>query len=113
MAIIVTWIINKKYLYKVAKRLNITDVYGEEELYTTFIRSDDVKWIWVRYIPLGLTYEGYVKNFSEDEQMQEIELGDVKVYSTEDATLQYEVSGIYLAAPRGEFVIEIPKITEI
>jgi hypothetical protein len=67
----------------------------------------------VRYIPLGLTYEGYVKNFSEDEQMQEIELGDVKVYSTEDATLQYEVSGIYLAAPRGEFVIEIPKITEI
>jgi hypothetical protein len=108
LGLMVTLAINNKYLYRLGKALCVTDVYGEEELYTAFMRSDVVKWVWIRHTSIGLTYEGWVKNFSEDDNLHEIVLGDVKIYSTVDSTLLYELSSIYLVAPRGTFVIEIP-----
>ena len=68
--------------------------------------------MWVRDKTTGLTYEGYVERFSENEKIQEVELSDVRIYYSEDSTQLYEVSKIYLAGRPGEFRIEIPKEKE-
>jgi hypothetical protein len=102
-------IIRHQYLYKIAKKLKASDVYGEQELFTHFIRSKDVEWVWVRCKTTGLTYAGYIKNFAENGKLQEIELGDVTVYNSEDSDELYELSKIYLASTPGDFTIEVKK----
>jgi hypothetical protein len=56
-----------------------------------------------------LTYAGYIKNFAENGKLQEIELGDVTVYNSEDSDELYELSKIYLASTPGDFTIEVKK----
>jgi hypothetical protein len=107
LGFLITFIINHQFLYKIAVKLKVSDVYGEEELFTHFIRADDVKWVWVRCKTASLTYAGYIKHFAENEKLQEIELGDVTVYNSEDSCELYKLSKIYLASPPGDFTIEI------
>lgn len=109
LGLLVTSITNHQYLYKIAKKLNLSDVYGEEELFTHFMRMDNVEGVWVRCKTTGLTYDGCVNNFAENEKLQEIELNDVTVYNSEDSKELYKLSKIYLAAQPGDFTIEIKK----
>lgn len=110
LGFLVTGFIQHKLLSKIAKKIKASNKYGEEDLYTHFLNLDEVQWVWLRDKTMGLTYEGYVESFSENERIQEIKLSDVKAYYSEDSTLLYELSKIYLAAPPGHLVIEIPKI---
>ena len=107
LGLLVTSITHHQYLYKIAKKLKVSDVYGEQELFTQFIRAKDVEWVWVRCKTTGLTYKGYITSFAENEKLQEIELGDVTVYNSEDSNKLYELSKIYLASSPGDFIIEI------
>ena len=106
LGLLVTLITHRQYLYRIAGKLKASDVYGEQELFTQFIRADDVQWVWVRCKTTGLTYAGYIKHFAENEKLQEIELRDVTVYNSKDSTELYSLSKIYLASPPGDFTIE-------
>jgi hypothetical protein len=107
----VTAFIQHKVLSRIAKKIGVSYKYGGENLYTHFLNSEEVQWVWIRDKNTGLTYEGNVETFSENDTIQEIKLSDVKVFYSEDSTQLYEVSKIYLAGPPGQFTIEIPKET--
>ena len=109
LGLLFTSIIYHQYLYKITNKLKVSDVYGEEELFTHFMRNDDVEWVWVRCKSTGLTYDGYVDSFAETEKLQELELKDVTVYNSEDSKELYKLSKIYLASQPGDFTIEVRK----
>lgn len=102
---IISTIIQRKILHKVARWLSISQKYGDENLLTYFLNSQEVTWVCVRDYEKKLIYEGWVQSFSEISSLREIVLVDVKVYyleaeETEEATKPaYEVSKIYLAIP--------------
>lgn len=112
LGFVVTGFIEHKLLSSIARKINVSNKYGEENLYTHFLNSAEVEWVWVRDSTTGMTYEGFIETFSENETIQEIRLGDVKVYYSENSTLLYELSNAYLAGPPGRFSIEIPKTKE-
>lgn len=108
VGLIISKIIHYKYLNRIAKKLRITDKYGDENLFTFFLNAKEVNWVWIRDKKKGLTYEGLRESFSETDSIREILLRDVKVYTYEDSALCYEIPALYLSFPSGELHIEMP-----
>jgi hypothetical protein len=60
LGLVITWIDDKSYLYKLAKKLKISSKYGEENLYSYFLNSPEIDWVYIRDIKNSLTYKGGV-----------------------------------------------------
>ena len=79
IALIFTWIDYNKWINKIGKKIGITNKYGDENLFTYFLNSKDVNEVYIRDIDANISYQGIVDSFSENEEIKEITLYDVKV----------------------------------
>lgn len=112
IALAAAFCVNKKYLIRFAQRWRISNKYGDENLFSYFLNSPDVMWIYLRDPTSGFSYRGMVQSFSETKEVQEITLTDVTVYSHEDSEELYQLRSIYLSKPPGAFTIESPTVVE-
>ena len=99
---------NKKLISRFARKFNIADKYGEENLYSYFLNSKEVSEVYVRDIANNLTFHGIVDSFSENEQISEITLRDVKVYKYDDSSFLYKMPKVFLSSPKNCIFIEVP-----
>src|SRR5699024_9747305 len=81
LAFIVAKIENDKYINKFAQWLKISQKYGDENLYSMFLNSREIEYIYLRDMKNQLTYHGWVRSFSENDNIAEIRLSDVAVYN--------------------------------
>lgn len=109
LAYLVSLAENEKVLSRIAKHFNVSNKYGDENLYSKFLNTKEVEYVYVRSIKNNLTYYGWVKSFSESENFSEILLSEVSVYSYEDSELLYDVPEIYLSFNKQEIIIELAK----
>jgi hypothetical protein len=103
-------IINFKLLNKLAQILKVSFKFGDENLFSFFLNSEEVDWVYVRDREGELTYLGRVISYSECDSIQEIVLSDVSVYEYETSKHVYDLSLIYLSKQLGSFVIEVPNL---
>ena len=103
-----SWIENKKVITRFARKFHIADKYGEENLYSYFLNSKEVREVYVRDIANNLTFHGEVDSFSENEQISEISLRHVKVYKYDDSAFLYEMPKVFLSRPKNCIFIEVP-----
>ena len=108
IAVAAVYCVNKKHMVRFAQRFRISNKYGDENLFTYYLNSPDVCWVYVRDPAAGFSYMGAVRTFSETKEVQEIALTDVTVYAYEDSTELYKLNSIYLSKPLGTFTIESP-----
>ncbi len=106
LAFVVSKIENKKIVSKVAKRFGISNKYGDENLFSRFLNSSSTDYVYVRDIKNNLTYHGWVKSFSESENVSEVRLCDVIVYSYYNCEYIYEVPEVYLSFSKHDIIIE-------
>lgn len=111
IALAAIYFVNKKYLTRFAQRFGISNKYGDENLFSYFLNSPDVFWVYLRDPASGFSYRGAVRSFSETKEVQEITLTDVTVYSYENSEELYQLDSIYLSKPLGTFTIESPAST--
>jgi len=102
------WIENKKMITRFARKFNIADKYGEENLYSYFLNSKEVTEVYVRDIANNLTFHGEVDSFSENEQISEITLRHVKVYKYDNSAFLYEMPKVFLSREKNAIFIEVP-----
>jgi len=103
-----SWVENNKLISRFARKLHIADKYGEENLYSYFLNSKEVREVYVRDIANNLTFHGEVDSFSENEQISEITLTDVKVYKYDDSSFLYKMPRVFLSRPKNCIFIEVP-----
>ncbi|MEP3229365.1 MAG: hypothetical protein ABJN84_01335 [Flavobacteriaceae bacterium] len=103
ISFIASLIENRKVINRIAGFFGISAKYGDENLYSMFLNSKDVEFIYLRDIKNQLTYHGWVKSFSETENISEIRLCDVAVYNYSDSELLYEVEEVYLSCSLTRF----------
>lgn len=108
VAAVAAAVVNLKLITRAARKLGISNKYGDENLYSFFLNSEGVEWIYIRDKDNEVTYFGKIVSFSEYGGTQEIVLEDVEVYDIDSSHLLYSVAGIYLTKPMGHFVIEVP-----
>jgi len=102
------WIENKKIITRFARKFQIADKYGEENLYSYFLNSKEVTEVYVRDIANNLTFHGEVDSFSENEQISEITLRHVKVYKYDDSAFLYDMPKVFLSRAKNTIFIEVP-----
>ncbi|SDR71209.1 hypothetical protein [Christiangramia echinicola] len=112
IALIAAKIENNKLIHRIADHFGISGKYGDENLYSMFLNSKEVEFIYLRDIKNQLTYHGWVKSFSENENISEIRLCDVAVYNYGDSQLLYEIGEVYLSLKKEEIIIELAKLKE-
>lgn len=106
IAFFAAFTVNFKLFNKLASLLRVSRKFGDENLFSFYLNSDDLTWVYVRDANSNLTYEGRVVSYSENEHMQELVLSDVKVYRYEDSEELYSVPTVYLSKPNGTFRVE-------
>jgi hypothetical protein len=108
LSYIVSLVENEKVISRIAKHFDVSNKYGDENLYSKFLNAKEVEYVYVRSIKNNLTYYGWVKSFSESDNLSEICLAEVSVYNYEDSEHLYDVSEIYLSFNKQEIIIELP-----
>ena len=106
VAIVAIVIVNLKLLNKIATYCKISSKYGDENLFSYYLNLSGIEWIYVRDISNNLSYRGQIYSFSEADQLHELVLADVTVYSYDDSSELYKVPMVYLCKPAGTFIIE-------
>ncbi|WP_155413054.1 hypothetical protein [Xanthomonas arboricola] len=106
LALTAAVIVNEKVIHKLAQKLHISRKFGDENLFSYFLNSPSVDWVYIRDIKNNLTYQGLIGSFAETKEMQEIVLADVSVYEYQTSDFLYSVPYIYLCSTSGSFVIE-------
>ena len=101
---------HKKLLNRFARFLHISNKYGDENLFTYFLNSPDISWVYIRDIEHSITYLGSVSSFSETTEYKEIVLVQVTVYSYPESIELYDLDRIYLVFPKDKMIIEQAKI---
>lgn len=99
---------NNKWLYKLAQKLRITYKYGDENLYSFLLTSNDVQEVYIRDIENNLTYQGIIDSYSENENSKEILLSNVTVYKYSTSEKLYDMERVYISKPINSIIIEIP-----
>lgn len=105
---LVSWFIEDKLLFKIARRLKVTNKFGDEDVWAYFLNSKSVEWVWVRDHSRGLVYQGLVQFFSVTSDVREILLLQVKVFSNDTSECIYEVPAMYLSRVSSDITIELP-----
>jgi hypothetical protein len=106
VAAIASVTVNYKVINKLAQRFNISHKFGDENLYSYFLNSPNINWIYVRDFKNNLTYQGQVQSFSETTEIQELVLADVTVFEYSTSDEFYSIPFLYLCGPHGSYVIE-------
>jgi hypothetical protein len=108
---LISFVIQRRFLFKIAKKLKVTRKYGDDNLYYYFLSKDEVDWVYIRDKINGFTYRGQVSSFSEDEINKEIVLYNVTVYDYERSDELYTLDKVYLKFNARDVIIEIPQKT--
>jgi hypothetical protein len=107
----VLWIYSARFklLNRFLRGIQATSKYGDEDLwdYTFNLGIAAVEYVHYRDYEQNLTYAGWVVAYSEKENMRELVLRDVEVYSA-DGVKQYDAPMLYLARKPENINIEFP-----
>jgi len=99
--------VNRKYLNRLPQKIHISSKYGDENLFSYYLNSDEIDWIYIRWPERNLIYRGRIDNYSETRDIQELVLLDVDIYNYQDSAFLYHTKNIYLCGKAGDFIIEL------
>lgn len=93
-----------------AKKIRISNKYGDENLYSYFLNGNSIKEVYIRDLDNNTTYHGLIDSYSEQDAFCEIVLYDVVVYANDTGDEAYRIDKIYLSRPKEKITIELPII---
>lgn len=96
-----------KLHFRLFQALNITNKFGEQDVWGLLMNSPATEWVTVRDNENNIMYDGWVKAFSDNSKEAELLLEDVSVYKNDTGTHLYDVDAQYLSLDRDKISIEI------
>lgn len=100
--------INYKIVYKIAHKLKISNKFGDIDVWSYIMNSDDTSWVIIRDIENDLIYEGWIEAFSDGPEERELLLSDVQVYRNSEVGKLYDVPKLYISQKRENINLEFP-----
>lgn len=107
IGILISAAIQHKWLTKWAQHWNISSKFGDENLWSYFLNSKEIRWVCIRDKSAGFTYQGVIDSYSENEELREVALRDVSVYTYNDSELCYKLPAMYLSFPASNLNLEV------
>lgn len=110
LGVLYGYVLSKKLINNFFKWLNLTNRYGDDDVWSFYLNSPDTKWLLVRDKSNNLTYFGKIRAYSDTNEKREILLTDVDVYTSDEWKPLYSSESVYLELDNYKFSIESPKI---
>lgn len=105
----VSRMINRKWVYNLAKRFGASDKFGDLDVFEFILNSDDVpKWVIIRDKDADRAYEGFITAWSDATERDGIFLRDVKVYQNSNGDWLYDTPALYLPRKMETLRFEFP-----
>ena len=109
IALFLAWIITKKHLMTIAKKINATNKFGDPSVWHYWMSSPDFeKWVFIRDLESDLTYFGYIQAYSDPGEPDALALSDVSVYGYKSGKHLYNMPYMYLQVPFSKLRFEFP-----
>ena len=108
-ALLFAFIENRKIIYRIARRIKITNHYGDDDVWTYMNKSPDLSWLFVRDHTTDLVYYGLIEQYSDPGEIRELLLSDVSVYTNDTGEHLYDVNKLYISRNANEITIEVPE----
>lgn len=105
-------IINRKWLYYLARRLQITKKHGHIDTWGYVMNSPSVEWALIRDTENNLAYQGWIESFSMTAEISEMFLRDVTVFENSTSRQLYETPAAYICQRQGIFVVEFQRLRQ-
>jgi uncharacterized membrane protein len=109
VGMIVAFVLNSHWINRFARTIRVSDKFGELDVWARILNSSEVVWLVVRDFANDLAFDGWVEQFSDAHDDNEIFLRDVRVYKSSSSEFLYELAAVYLTRRRDELTIEIRK----
>ena len=107
-----TWLAikNRKYIPRILQRLQVTNRYGDEDVwdFTLNAAGKQTRYVNLRDAQTGLTFSGYVEVYSENPALRELVLRDVETFDSASGEKIYELPRLYIAREPNEMTLEFP-----
>jgi hypothetical protein len=103
------WATNRKLPFKLFHLIGITNHFGDDDIWSFVMNSDDFTWVIVRDHKLDLAYVARIEQFSDSGEKRELVLGSVDVRNNKNWRLLYEAERLYLSRDDQDLSIEILK----
>ena len=107
LGLILSKIIQKGTLYKIAKKWGMTVQSGTDSVWESVLKSDEITWITIRDKEKDLLYQGYLEQYSDSFEKAEVFLREVKVYEDSTGAFFYDVDAVYLTLDPDHIIIEV------
>ena len=109
LAILWLYFHNHKILGWFLQKIQATKKFGDEDVWDFVFNSsmEEVEYIHIRDFKKELVYAGWVRAFSETDELRELFLQNVVLYNFKGQEL-YKVPKIYLARSPEDITIEFP-----
>lgn len=120
---------NKNYFHRFAQKYNITNKYGDDDVWTFFLNadfkeleqsendenSDDSvhKWVFVRDLKERLLFYGYISVWSDTGSTRELVISNVEVFDNDDSTFLYKADHVYISCELDDIIIEVPNLESL
>ena len=111
MAVIVSQLANRRWWLGM-KWLAGSSKYGNENLFSYFLETNENTYYVVRDTVNNVLYQGVITAFSETDDIQELLMKHVTVFVEETGDIIEELDEAYISKPIGTFLIEKPKTEE-
>jgi hypothetical protein len=113
LAVAWAFIERRKYIGRLGLKLKVSNRLGEKDVWETFFHLSVVGWVYVRDVKAGLTYYGWVHQYSDPEKPRELILKDVSVCKDvpgSGTVLLYETPLLYLSRDKHDLSIEFASV---
>lgn len=102
--------INHKWLHKLAQHIGVSRKFGDPDVWSFALNSQEIRWANVRDLQNKLIFAGYIYAFSDEEESAELLLTQVIVYNEVTGEELYQAERMYLSRKIDDLTIEFPDV---
>lgn len=107
-SILIIYVINFNLMYKLAGKLRLSTKFGNNDVWLTLFNDKNTTWITLRPSDCGQYFVGEVEHFSDENNIRELTLVNVAIYSDDNGKYLYSQDKIYFSFPADQNItIEI------
>jgi hypothetical protein len=107
LAFVMSALKNRKTLNRVARAFGVTRKFGDRDVWSYIMNSDNLEWVVIRDRSKGLYYVGKPMLSSDEESARELILTSTAVHDYESGEELYVAGNVYFSFPNEGLVIEL------
>jgi hypothetical protein len=108
LALVIALARTHTWLNRLAQKIGVSRKFGHPNVWALALNMPQIRWAVVRDLARNFMFSGYIRAFSEVEDVAELLLTNVIVYNEQTGQECYRADHIYLSRKKDDITVEFP-----